>query len=91
MTHRRAYLCCLLTFALVLCGVSMIGGCMSPDADYVAADKANFEDVGEDYLRYVEADQTLTEEQRQAKRDSVALWRMRIQAGDPADPDPFSP
>lgn len=72
--------------ALVLIAVAGMHllGCQTPAADYVAADKANFDDIGADYGRYVNGDPLLTPAERQGKLDSLELWRQRVRAaGDP--------
>lgn len=58
---------------LVLLFVSCVGG-PSP------ADLATYQAIGKDYVRYVEADLSLTESQRQSRRDLVESWRLRVGA-----------
>ncbi len=72
--------------ALLLAALN-VGGCATPAADYVAADKANYQDIGGDYRHYVDADGALTPDERQGKLDSLELWRQRVEAAGP-DPSP---
>lgn len=73
-----------LSLVLIAVAGMQLLGCQTPAADYVAADKANFDDIGADYGRYVNGDPLLTPAERQGKLDSLELWRQRVRAaGDP--------
>lgn len=57
--------------------LALCGSCVSPDT---AAEQATFDAVAPEYLTYVEADEALTEEQKQLRRDTIETWRRRLEA-----------
>jgi len=61
----------LLLVALLLCS------CAGPSQ----AEQDTYQAVAPEYLQYVERDTTLTEAQRQNRRDTVETWRLRAFAG----------
>lgn len=64
-----------LTTALVLA----LAGCGSLDATYVDADRKTLDAIAPVYLRYVEADDDLTERERERKRSLIRSWEHRLQ------------
>ncbi len=88
--HRNSFRLASIFGLLMLLCVWLGAGCAGPNADYVAADKANYHDIGTDYARYVNNDATLTPDERQGKLDSLELWRMRTEAAEasPTAPGP---
>lgn len=62
----------------VLFLVLTLGGCVTAADAYVDADRATYEAVAPEYLKYIEADATLNAMQKQIRRDNVAAWRVRI-------------
>jgi hypothetical protein len=64
-------------FLIVLC--ALLASCGStPQTLDVIADRATYDAVAPGWLRYVDADPALTEEQKQTRRDTVATWDLRI-------------
>lgn len=55
-----------------------LGGCAGMPEEYVLADELTVDAVGPDYLHYVEADESLTEDQKQSKRDVISTWQLRV-------------
>lgn len=58
---------------LVLALVALAFSCATP----AEADQATFTAVAPEYLRYVQADQSLSLEQKQRRIDTVESWRSR--------------
>lgn len=48
------------------------------DKEYVKADKATFDAVAPEYLKYVSEDAKLTQDQRDRRYRTVSTWRLRI-------------
>jgi hypothetical protein len=63
-------LCCLL---LVSCGAA---------PQYVTADRATFEAVAPEYLKYVDADPALDVSARESRHLTVLTWEMRLKAAE---------
>lgn len=62
---------------IVLC--ALLASCGSaPQILDVAADRATYDAVAPDFLRYVDADAALTAEQKQLRHDTVATWDLRL-------------
>lgn len=61
-------------------------GCLGPSAraGYVAADRQTFEAISPEHEEYVDQDDTLSEEQKQLRRDALTAWELRIQAEEKA-------
>ena len=57
------------SFAVLACT-----SCCTP----APAELATYEALSPAYLRYVEADEALTEEQKVARRDLIESWRIRV-------------
>lgn len=58
---------------LSLCAI--LSSCQAgPDPTFVAASRATHDAVAPEYLRYVDADQALTKEQRDRRHATVARW-----------------
>ena len=66
----------LMGFCLLL--AVMLPGCPSMPTEYVEADELTYDAVSGPYSAYYEADETLTEEQKQSKRDVLLTWKLRI-------------
>lgn len=61
---------------------TLLGGC-GVAKEYVAADKATFEAVTPVYLKYVDADTSISQEDKDRLKRTVATWKLRIdKAGD---------
>ena len=74
-------------FAIVLL---FSAGCATTDiirSDYVAADRATYNAVTPGYLNYVQADSTLSKEEKARRARTVSTWRLRLeQAEKPIQP-----
>lgn len=68
---KRLAFSCIAFLALLFVGCNV-------QQEYVKADKATYDVIAPDYLKYVEADANLTDDQKQSKKDTVATWRLRI-------------
>ena len=53
-------------------------GCAGMPEEYVEADQLTLDAVGPDYLHYVDADESLTPDQKQSKHDVVNTWELRV-------------
>jgi hypothetical protein len=53
------------------------GGC-ALNKDYVKADKATFDAIAPEYLRYIDLDTTLDKEQKDRRHRTVDSWNLRI-------------
>lgn len=74
MTRNRGLLSVLLALCLLLLPSCMAG----PDPTFVAASRATHDAVAPEYLRYVDADQALTTEQRNRRHASIDRWHEAI-------------
>ena len=75
-----------LSFALLIAS----GCCATIDviqSDYTAADRATYEVIAPAFLKYVQDDSSLDDEQKKRRERTVATWRLRLeQAEGPAQP-----
>lgn len=55
-----------------------LASCQSTPAEYVKADEMTYQAVEGPYTAYFEADENLTEDQKQSKRDLMLTWKLRI-------------
>lgn len=74
MKRNRFGLFLLLTLCLLLLPSCAAG----PDPTFVAASRATHDAVAPEYRRYVDADQTLTPEQRTRRHASIDRWNEAI-------------
>lgn len=65
----------LVLLAIVL--LILAAGC-SPSSEYVKADRATFDAIAPEYLRYVENDTTLDSDQKARRKRTVSTWEMRL-------------
>lgn len=61
-----------------LIALVLMAGC-SPGAGYVAADRATFEAVSPEYLKYLAEDGSLDEDQVTRRRATVGAWQARLE------------
>lgn len=68
------------TLAMLSCflALPLLSGCGSMPQEYVDADEATYNAVAAPYSAYFEADESLTEDQKQSKRDVILTWKLRI-------------
>jgi hypothetical protein len=65
--------------ALAAALIFAAAGCASQvPADWVAADRATKQAIAPEYEAYVDADATLTAEQKQRRHNTVATWESRL-------------
>lgn len=74
-TVRPRWPLLLLTMACCAVVPACAGG---PDPLFVGASRAAHDAIAPEYLRYVDGDQALTEEQRARRRATVARWHEAI-------------
>jgi hypothetical protein len=70
-------------FVAIAAFILMLGsaGCfISPDKQYVAGDIATYKAIGPRYLKYIDSDATLSEDQKKDRQDLVESWKSRIEA-----------
>ena len=81
MTNGRRWRAVALVLLLLVCT-----GCLGPSAreSYVAADRATHDAFVPEYLGYVETDTEQTEREKKLRRDSMAAWRIRLEAEEQA-------
>lgn len=60
-------------------------GCASPALKYVAEDRATYEIVSVEYLRYIARDETMAGPKGQSRQDLVEKWRRRIEEAEGAE------
>lgn len=72
---RKAMLGLLL---VALC--SCLCGCLNVQREYVEADVATYEAITPEYLKYVEDDASLDGDEKDLRRNTVAIWEARITA-----------
>lgn len=72
----RNLLCVLAVLSVFL--ALPLAGCGSMPKEYVEADELTFDAVAGPYSDYFEADDSLTEDQKQSKRDVILTWKLRI-------------
>lgn len=56
----------------------LLAGCAGVPADYLQADKGTYAAIAPEYERYLDQDETLTGQQRESRRDTLATWELRI-------------
>jgi hypothetical protein len=69
------------TFTIIMMIVS-VGCCKTNDLireDYTAADRATYEVLAPNYLKYVEADPTLDSDEKKRRKRTVTTWRLRLE------------
>jgi hypothetical protein len=61
---------------LILCA-----GCAANTvpADWVAGDRATYNAVAPEHAAYIDADNTLTLEQKQRRKNTLETWRVRVE------------
>lgn len=69
---------CLLFVLLALCLLLLPSCTVGPDPTFVAASRATHDAVAPEYLRYVNADPGLTQEQRDRRRATIDRWNEAI-------------
>lgn len=52
-------------------------GCVV-DKEYVKADRLTFDAIAPDYVKYVEADPALDQEQKDRRKRTIESWKLRI-------------
>lgn len=57
----------------------LLSGCESPRNTWVRADRATFDALAPAHRRYVEADESLDDQQKQARYDMLRSWELRIE------------
>lgn len=80
---------------LVLGLVLAVSGCAATGevirADYVQADRATYDAIAPEYLKYLQADQELDSEERDRRERTVRTWRLRLeQAEQPVEVAPVT-
>lgn len=55
-------------------------GCAAPAEKYVEGDVQTYKAVADEYLKYVEQDRKLDDDQKFSRRLMIATWRLRIRA-----------
>lgn len=75
-SRNRCVLFLLLVFALLVLP-SCTGG---PDPTFTAASRATHDAIAPEYLGYVDADPTLSPEQRTRRHASIDRWREAIES-----------
>lgn len=69
----------------LLCSVLLLAaGCTLPPAAFVSAERAAHDAIAPEYTAYVQADPALTQEQKDRRLRTVALWLQAIQAAEQA-------
>lgn len=58
--------------------VFLLASCVAPEPLNVAAQRAEYQAITVDWLRYVEADATLTADQKAARAEAAAAQDLRI-------------
>jgi len=71
--HRK-YLLLLICF--------LISGCGTLNADYVRADRDTFNAIAPSFKKYVEADESLTDDQVRDRLLTLDTWNKRIERGE---------
>lgn len=56
----------------------LLAGC-TPGKAYIAADQGIFDAITPEYLKYVEADEVLTAEQKERRQRTVAAWQVLLE------------
>lgn len=65
------------SIVLSICGCGTTGAVIR--ADYVQADRATYEAIAPEYLRYVQADSALDAEERIRRERTLTTWRLRLE------------
>jgi len=87
--QRHQFILSILFLLIVLVLANVLGGCTSPDKQYVQADATTFDLLVPDHQRpdgttvhglehYVMTDATLTEDERSDRLLVIRMWRLRI-------------
>jgi hypothetical protein len=66
-----------LFIVLILFGFT---GCATLNTGYVIADQATLAAIGDDYIKYINADPTLTPQEKAFRIATVTTWRNRVAA-----------
>ena len=81
MTDRRSPFRLLAAVLLCLAALLFLPSCAAgPDPTLTAAARASHDAICPEYLRYVDADPALTQEQRDRRHLTVDLWRQAIES-----------
>lgn len=67
---------------LILCAGLLLGACTTASDTYVKADRATYDAIVPDYINYVQADNGLTQEQKDRRMRLVWSWQKRIEAAE---------
>jgi hypothetical protein len=67
-----------LVLALLCVAAVSCCGCPAVSESYLKADKATFDAITPEYLRYVEADPALDQEKKDRRKRTVESWRLRL-------------
>ena len=67
-----------------LCSIVLLSaGCCATDdiirSDYVKGDRLTFDAITPAYLKYVEEDDTLSEEKKTRRKRTVRTWKLRLE------------
>lgn len=81
----------MLRTSVISIALLMASGCCATteiiQEDYVAADRATFTAITPKYLKYIEEDKSLDDEEKARRRRTVRTWEMRLeQAETPVQP-----
>lgn len=68
---------CVLGIVIALAGCAATGDVIQ--ADYVQADRATYEAIAPEYLKYVQDDQTIGADERARRERTVTTWRLRLE------------
>lgn len=68
-----------MTKSLVIALLCLFAAGCAVSKEYIKADKATFDAVTPEYLKYVEADSALDREQKDRRKRTVATWKLRIE------------
>ena len=64
--------------AIALLALSLTSPGCSISKEYVAADKATYDAIAPEYLKYVGTDATLDAEQKARRERTIKSWKLRI-------------
>ena len=68
-------------FAVFMFLLLLLTGCGSLQEQYVAADVSTYEVIAPAHKAYVEADPTMTKEQKARRLRKLASWQARVEEG----------
>jgi len=67
---------------LMAVALLLLAGCAGPNPSYIQADRATYEAIAPEYLRYIQDDARLTGAEVQRRIDTVNTWLRRIEAAE---------